>query len=150
MTISIVQGGWNNDMWIANKMTQGHMLGLYGHLWKLVFHISPGMGTGTGAKPTEEKVKPSIHSWLDFCDSKLVLLLSRLFFPMYIILFSSSRGFVQFQVSGQKGKEEERREERKKERTGEGGREARRECLFISCYLPLQFEKWEFNKMSKI
>lgn len=57
---------------------------------------------------------------------------------------------MQFQVSGQKGKEEERREERKKERTGEGGREARRECLFISCYLPLQFEKWEFNKMSKI
>lgn len=116
------------------------MLGLYGHLWKLVFHISSGMGTGSGAKPTEEKVKPSIHSWLDFCDSKLVLLLSRLSFPMYIILFSSSRGLCSSRFLARK--ERKKKEEKKGRRKGQekvGGRQEGNVSLFhVTCHYSLR------------
>lgn len=110
------------------------------------------MGTDNKENPVEEKGVQAIHSGLYLCDSKLVWLVPVLFFPMNVVLepwlFHAIPVFYPERKEGRKkrGKEEGGMKGRRKV----GGREGKRECLFISCYLPLQeFSHWEMGNLKK-
>lgn len=127
------------------------------------------MDIATTGKPIKEKIEQSIHSWLDFCNAVLVLLVPVLFFPkLYLFLAlvapcncnflarrerSKKGGRRGEGLKGRRRREGEReggmreeRRERRREARREGGREERNVTLFhVTCHYSLRngkLTKW--------